>query len=230
MNFHVLEWFDDGILQVVYKTYWEPIAYQLWFVRDMLFFIWLLPLIQYILRPVVLSKKATVMGIIAIWVAHVIFGMLVLWMAIGGLLAWGNIFDVTKIRSNRYWTLGCSGLFLALGVSHAANVLPDKLETLLVVVGIISVWSLYDFLAKGKVLCQNGIGKTLTGYTFFIYLIHIPLLLIFKKVPLLVNSSEPMLIACYLFVPLLFVCFSILLGMGLKKKCGKFYYLYTGGR
>ncbi len=230
MNFHVLTWFDAGFGQVFYNTYWGPIAYQLWFVRDMLIFIWLLPIIQYVLRYIMSSSMATIIGLVALWMVQASCGLLVLWMAIGGLLALGQVFDMTKIRSNRYLAWGSTLFFVALSLAHTVGVLADKYIALPITIGIVSIWYLYDIIAKDRIFCQAGKGKILTGYTFFIYLSHIPLLLIFKKLPLLFGSGEPMLVCCYLIVPLLFVGFAILLGMTLKKNYGKLYLLYTGGR
>lgn len=230
MNFHVMEWFDDGWGEIISKTYWEPIAFQLWFVRDMLIFIWLLPIIQFLLRWISKTKASALLDILVLLFLQVYSELLVLSMAIGGLISLGRVYDLTKVCTNCWITLGSSLIFLALIVAHALGNDEKVCEAMIPMVGIVAVWYVYDMLLKGKMICQTPKGKVITSYTFFIYLTHIPLLLIFKKLPLMLSQSEWMLTCCYLLVPFIYCAFAILLGAFLKKKIPSFYYLYAGGR
>lgn len=170
------------------------------------------------------------MGIFVFYGLIALLGVTVLWMLIGGLLACSDTFCATYIVRNKKVAFLFCLLWVTLVFVNACGLLPDKMFQLIPVLGIVSVWFLYDVLAMGRCLCDNGIVKQFTSYTFFIYLIHIPLLLIFKKVPLLLCRNEVMLLFCYIFVPLFFVAFSVVYGSLLKKYFSKLYYLYTGGR
>lgn len=45
VNFHILDWFSLDVSTLLYNVYWAPVAFQLWFVRDMIIFVTLSPLI-----------------------------------------------------------------------------------------------------------------------------------------------------------------------------------------
>ena len=39
VNFHILDWFKLDLPTILYNVYWGPVAFQLWFVRDMMLFV-----------------------------------------------------------------------------------------------------------------------------------------------------------------------------------------------
>lgn len=230
MNFHVLKWCDEGLGMVLYNIYWSPIAYQLWFVRDMMIFICFLPIVSPVLRILAKKKIMAVLSIVLLLMLQDVLGMLVLYMAIGGMLAYSDVYKVTNIIKSKVLTGIFGLLWIVLIAMNTKDILPKNMVFLMPVMGILCVWSLYDLIFKGKCICEKNIGQKITGFTFFIYLIHIPMLLIFKKVPLLLDRGEIMILFCYLFVPWVFVAFAIVFGSLCKKLLGKFYYVYTGGR
>ena len=67
-------------------------------------------------------------------------------------------------------------------------------------------------------------------YIPIIYLVHEPVLLIFKKIPLLISSSEWMMTISFLCVPPVFVTFAIYIGILLRRFMPKALSWYMGGR
>lgn len=234
LNFRVLAWLDEGTLTLVKNVFWGPIAFQLWFVRDLMIVVLLSPLVYLWLR---MSCKEPA-GLALFVVMEVLFYLLwevngcftaLFWFSIGGLFAMNPSYSVIDIDSK-------SGVvafivYIVLCVIHAFALLPEWGVTLIAVFGVYGAWCIYDKLLNIKVLPLPPIRiLPICRYTFFIYLVHEPLLNIFKKLPLLVSRSELTITICYLVIPPIFCAFAIVLGRVLEKLLPRAYKVYTGGR
>jgi membrane-bound acyltransferase YfiQ involved in biofilm formation len=72
---------------------------------------------------------------------------------------------------------------------------------------------------------------TLSSFSFFIYLFHMPLLKYLQKgLFYIVGKNEIVSIVSYFVLPIIMITVSVLLGGLLKKYTPKFYGLITGGR
>ena len=112
----------------------------------------------------------------------------------------------------------------------SANIyeIPFKGHALL---GVIGLWVLYDRIVAGRLLLPKSKWLTTScSLTFFIYLVHEPTLLIFKKIPLLLSSGELVLTLSFLLVPLIFISTTIYIGALLRKWIPNAFSLYVGGR
>jgi hypothetical protein len=151
-------------------------------------------------------------------------------MAIGGLVVMSDLIDITQWESSVSKDIClflCGGLFVIFAFCDSVVGCHYGYAFL----GVITIWLLYDKIAKGRMFCSKYQWlATACGFTFFIYLVHEPLLLIFKKLPLLVTSGEVVLGLCFLFVPLVFIVTTIYLGRVLKKWIPTVLSLYMGGR
>lgn len=233
VNFHILDWFKLDLPTILYNVYWGPVAFQLWFVRDMMIFVLLSPII-YCCMKLFASKRWLAIGSLILLLATYAFtSMHVIWMAIGGIIAMTGIIDITEFGSTRMKDivmLLCIGIFFIISFLVSANVyeIPFKGHSLF---GVIGLWMLYDRIVSGRLLLPKSQWLTTScSLTFFIYLVHEPTLLIFKKIPLLLSSGELALTLSFLLVPLIFISATIYIGALLRKWIPNAFSLYVGGR
>ena len=151
-------------------------------------------------------------------------------MAIGGIISMSNYIDITtyKMDNKRVMIMYVSAIiFISFIILN--SILGMNLKFGYSIFGIIAVWLLYDKIVKGDILCNKIISKA-CSYTFFIYLIHEPVLLIFKKLPLLICHNQIVLTIYFITIPIIFVVAMIYLGNILRKHFPKTFTIYTGGR
>lgn len=149
------------------------------------------------------------------------------WFSAGGCFAVMGFIPMQ--RTSRTFPLVIFAIcYLVLSVLAGAGRLPQYCTRFVPVVGIPALWMAYDCL--GERFLSNRMVAGLTKYTFFIYLVHEPLLNIFKKLPLLLSRSEGMLLGCYLVIPVIFYISAAFLGKCLKRWFPRAYSIYTGGR
>lgn len=233
VNFHILDWFKLDLPTILYNVYWGPVAFQLWFVRDMMIFVLLSPIIYYCLRLFASKRCLAVAGLLVLIATYAFTSMHVIWMAIGGIIAMTGIIDITEYRSSQTKDIImflCLGIFLTISFCKSANIyeIPFNGHALF---GVIGLWMLYDRIVAGRLLLPKSKWLTTScSLTFFIYLVHEPTLLIFKKIPLLLSSSEFALTLSFLLVPIVFVSVTIYMGTLLRKLIPNAFSLYVGGR
>lgn len=238
VNFRILETMQgSGVVQSLFGFYWsDPVAFQLWFIRDLLVVILFAPIIYCILKYV--SKNLTGIMIFLVIESLLIAGTTfstyfgaAFWFLAGGFMAMHP-----KIRlANPTERLTSTLLFSILTAVFAIwNTIERQtiFEWLIPLVGIAALWTGYDALNKNrqKTLASRPILSFLCTYTFFVYLVHEPLLNILKKLPLLVSRSEVTFIISYIIIPVLFYVLAAWLGRGIKGAMPKAYRVFTGGR
>ena len=101
----------------------------------------------------------------------------------------------------------------------------------IVSLGLFSMLSVYDILAKGRMMRIGNILMVASGFTFFIYLYHEPTINIVRKAIVLLLGNSPISFAVsYLLSPWIFSIFAVCVGVLMKKKCNLLYLTLTGGR
>ena len=232
VNFHILDWFSLDVGKILYNTYWQLVAFQLWFVRDMLMFVFLSPIIYIALKNLTANKFLTIITLILLSAVYFTTGLHVLWMAIGSIISLSGIIDITKSEMTKGRTATmyiCGIIFLSFVVINSIGIYELKFGYTLF--GVIGAWLLYDKIVKGRILCNNKNLAQACSYSFFIYLIHEPTLLIFKKIPLIIfGNNETALIISFIIIPIIFVITTILIGKILRKYATSAFSIYTGGR
>ena len=122
-------------------------------------------------------------------------------------------------------------MFLALSILNLNFnfLILKKITTLL---GIYSVWKLYDYIFSKKfVLKNNYILLNLTNFTFFVYLFHEPLLNVFLKLIVVAFGKNSFgYLVSYLFSPILFYLLAVCIGNLLNKFFNSFYLSLVGYR
>ena len=234
LNFRVLDTINKGLIETLTLTYISPpIAFQLWFVRNLMVIILFSPFIYLWLHYTVKAKtKYGLTSYIIIWIFLFLFGagngytVALMWFSLGGFMALSTIEFHWTIRKPDVVFLS---VYLCLSVFHALNLFSPIITPWIPLFGIPAIWFIYDRLTRGK-LIKNLIPGELCNYTFFVYLIHEPFLNVFKKLPLLISKNEYWMTACYLLIPIIFVIVACIIGHYFKKYIPKFYTIYTGGR
>lgn len=233
VNFKVLDVvLNDGFwptLELIFIN--PPIAFQLWFIRDLLVVIIFSPLLWLILKSISatgISRSIFILALLGIFILYGSNGYCAafIWFSAGGMIALSDININLKTKNMLILIIG---LALYAGLS---GVLSHDAETVYLcryipLIGIPVLWYGYDLTYR---YFQSKYIHEAVKYTFFVYLIHEPLLNIFKKLPLLVNRSEAMLIGCYILIPIIFYMCACLFGTFIRKSFPKAYTLYTGGR
>jgi surface polysaccharide O-acyltransferase-like enzyme len=208
---------------------WNPVTYQLWYLRDLLLLIFLSPLI---------SVLATRLG----WLLSA--GVMLAWF-VGCLpsrpdeagLAFftlGVVMAKKRIMPDwdlRFWRWPCAAVWLLLCALNtwfdlSGEALPwmNKLAN---VSGMLAIWGLTDLVVGS--LRQKLLKAA--NLTFFIYLTHEPLMLslkklIFKWVPY--NGTNAIL--TFLFLPVVVLGLCLAVGGRMRRHTPQLFGLLMGGR
>lgn len=233
VNFKVLDIVVTGLWPTLKLIFIEPpIAFQLWFVRDLMLIMLFSPVIWWGLRFICKGIVGNILGVLLflllLYKSSNGYILALLWFSLGGYLAIHPKISLVKLNC---FKTGFFSLFAwLLLVLYPANMsLSFGAIRLIPVFGIPALWILFDYLSLEKFM-NKRIVQEMCAYTFFIYLVHEPLLNIFKKLPLLISHSELTLIISYLIMPIVFVLIFCRVGYLLKKSFPKLYSIYTGGR
>lgn len=214
----------DGWLNALFVA---PMAFHLWFIRDLIVIVLLSPLIWWC------SKYIPFLFIPLLIIGELIGGISCLSSAvpfsIGAWLAIKNV-NIDSLTMKNKWIWICGGVALVVGLAQSVSYSYNSYTYYLTWPLFLFIWFGYDYLYRVKEIHFN-IFERLVSYTFFIYVFHEPALNIFKKTILLLDkNAEWTLWACFLLSPLLMIIFSIGVAELLKRSCKRFYILIVGGR
>lgn len=238
LNFNLLDKGGDALFDKICYWFWNgPIAFQMWFVRDLMILVALAPVIFYILK-LATTNKYTSWALIALCLILVDLHYSAqtwafAWFALGGIFSMSENVQITDTR--RYKWIGLALLFISLAIiiedalnaAGLCRIMVD--QDFITITGVPAIWILYDCLSDG-IKQPIFVSPKLLGSTFFIYLIHEPFLNVFKKIPIMVSRSESMVGISYIVVPIVFVMLSVIVGNLWKRKCPKSYSIFVGGR
>lgn len=218
---------------LVLTLFWNPVAYPLWFVRNLFLLCLAVPLIAPILRHRRVGLAACAVATAA-WFAwsELPVTRSILFFLIGGWLA---IHRPTVAAPRASAVVALVGLWVALASAHASWILAQGvthavLNNLGIAVGLVAVW-----FASGQLraLVASPAVQRISGYTFFIYIAHEPIATLMRKATIGVIGAHghhlELLIAwiglgCVLFVG------TLASGMLLARYAPKGYALVSGGR
>jgi surface polysaccharide O-acyltransferase-like enzyme len=218
------------LLQFLDRLLLHPIPYQLWFVRDLMLFVLLSPVIHYVLSKY--NALSLFVPLLACW--------------------WLLDFDM-RTRSLDGLFFFCLGIYLAthpaprirLAFNERALLLPWLLLCLLasvfsaspttskllqnigVIVGVAAVWYNYKFLF-GRM--EERLLR-LSSMTFFIYVSHEPLLTAVREVVHVCFGLNPAgNLLAFALAPAVTIFLTISIGTFFRQRLRPFYVILTGGR
>lgn len=222
-----------SVKQLLQYLLFNPINYQLWFLRDLFLLCLLSPLLYFFIR------YCSWIGVFCLLVVYVLFpsnycifysAISLFFFVLGGQLSIHRPNILEYNFGKNQWLL--LALFVSLTVFNAfAKVFnmaySNQLNMVLPIFGIICLWNIVGLLLNN----ENKLLNRLAKYSFFIYLAHEPFLTFIKKVILtIIPQTEGLLIALYLFLPLLVLGILFLIAQVLQKRYVRFYSFIVGGR
>ena len=220
----VSQFMGQSVWEAFYNIFLTPVAFQLWFLRDLLGMLVLTPLLYYSAKKQVALTLLLAFGMTFVWGWVTYF-----WI---GLLLGAHRWDGEQYPRHPLLLLGALLLYgtnaVYIGLGHE---IPKLAGLAINLIGLYVVWALYDYFAKGRCLAQSGIWKYICGYSFFIYCFHEPSFNIIKKLALVLGGvSEPVLICFYLLNPWLMVFVAIGVAKLMQRWIPGVYKVLTGGR
>ncbi|WP_342646858.1 acyltransferase [Mucilaginibacter sp. CSA2-8R] len=227
---------DYSLNKLLEVLFWDPLPYQLWFVRDLLILVLLSPIIYLILRYL---KIVGLLLFFVIWLFDFSLLMLkpdtIFFFSFGAYLS----FHAQAFLQSRYPGLAKVALVLYIvllmvktwffQINYTPNFAPFLLKGV-IVCGAFAAWYLYDFVTENRDI-SNSTFYQYSGFSFFLYAFHEPVLTLFKKGTLaVIGKSQVAMFAAYLVLPLIVITLALITGAILKKYMSGFYSLLTGGR
>lgn len=227
---------DLSFTQLLNKFFLIPIPYHLWFIRDLIMLVLISPLLYWSIKT---FKYYLLILFLIFWIKEIDFEVFIsralLFFSIGAYFSINRL-NMNNLTSKNTFLYFTSWMLLVLiktyyiYIGYNNLILIDILHKTSIVVGIVSIWLLYDTVYKNRDISQTKIFS-LFQFSFFIFAFHEPTLSIIKKgLNFLMGNSEISSFIGFLIAPVIIIFLSILLGYYLKRFIPKFYYLLTGGR
>lgn len=231
---------EIGWKGVLFRWLLVPISYQLWFIFVLFLYNALYPAFRFmILRYPWIWFLITGFLWFTFFNVRYIEGQGLFFFSLG---IWLQKKQVNIETEPRWFSLGLSWIFF-LGICTIKTFIAFEFEPntpgtfitlgilyqLTVLSGILSIWFSVDKIAQWWM--QQEWLKQSANQAFFIYGLHVPLLVYVMKMAL--EAMEGFFLArlvAYIFVPALVIVFCILVGRILRKTSPRTYLLLTGGR
>ncbi len=237
LNSTILHIYDNNLLLIIKSIFWNagngtPIAFHLWFLRDLMIIAIFTPLIYIALNRIKLIF-IIFLYILAIIYPNTIISNSLLWFCIGAYLAIYPIKISSKL--NRLITVIAISLYILYSLVNLFIINIDEIiiiKSIMTIIEVIAIWSIYDYIVnKDYSLKDSKFLFVACQYTFFIYLFHEPTINIFRKIIVAIIGKNSMgYLTSYLLSPWITIITLILIGSFLKKYLTKIYYVCTGNR
>ncbi len=226
---------DMHIEEILKILFFNPLPFQLWFLRDLMILVFFSPLLFFAIKY--LRELAIFLAFIP-WISGYFYGFIntdsLLFFMFGGYLA---IFDkLVSFDWKKYayllfsfWILLViiNSILLFQGIS-IFDFWMSVLNKVTLLVGVVAIWIIYDQLdGNANIKAFNP----LFSFSFFLYAFHEPVLTMVKKgLFFVLGNSQLVSFTVYILAPTLTIILSISVGFLLKKYIPKIYDLATGGR
>lgn len=221
--------------ELLLTIFLNPIPYQLWFVRDLIMLTICSPIIWYLTQ---FTRGAWLIILVVLWIVapktFELFSNEALFFFSAGCAL---VLDKDGLIYHKF-SKDFTYLFLALWlltlllISYLLTLKQDvfivnMLNNLGIITGILSIWSLYDFLNQEYLIKYSA----LFGYSFFIFVFHEPLLtILIKGMFYILGKTDFSSLLIYIVAPLVAIGVSILVRYFLKRCTPRLYNFATGDR
>lgn len=235
-NFNLLDKYND-ISAVIYNLLICPAGFHLWFLRDLIEYIVISPIIYLLIKkfswylPVILLVLTPpLMHFFNLEHLDIAF------FALGGTIAMKS--DLQSVKAFLSKRIVVISAVVYLGLSFTWDFfLPNHfsgdeyLSILFSVCGMITIWRGYDGLSQITNFENNHLLLTLTNYSFFIYLFHEPIFFVIMQLGTSIfGFSSTSLSLLYIINPALLIILAIIVAKIIKTIVPSFYSVLTGGR
>lgn len=229
VNGSVMPLFNEPFYQIICRIFYDPCAFQLWFLRDLILIVATSPIWYLLLKHLRWILIVICFGFTYLHIPFVPFFAL-FWFLLGGQLVqvinrYGGA-SLTVLSTVVFFLLSIVQLFMPDMIDW------ELLKNPIIILGLISVWGLYDMvLGKDFKLCEHRWLATACQFTFFIYLFHEPTLNIVRKlIVVILGKNEYGYLISYLISPWIFTICFVFVGLQFRKYLPKVYHVCTGGR
>ncbi|MEE3428744.1 MAG: acyltransferase [Ruminococcus sp.] len=213
----------------------KPPAYQLWFLRQVMLFTVLSPILYLLIKY---TKAFILIPFGALWVLNIEFiinSEALLFFSIGAAFAiMGKWRNFTK-KDNRIPAALFSLLWIALSAlqmilaSMTKNVLlVNIVSKLTALAGIAGMWLVFDHIVK-YISTKKGLLLA-SAHLFFVFALHEPLLKISYQMAIIPDSTDGSHFILFICLPISVIAVCMILSMVLRKIARPVHNLLTGGR
>jgi len=225
-----------SISKLLRTIFFDPIPYQLWFIRDLFMLVIVSPLIWYLTKSLrgVLLAILMVLWTIAPKTFSFFTNEALLFFTLGCALALDK--KLLNHIFSEFWSyyFFLSWLMIVLAATYLLTFHPEMdvvgltaLNNLGIVTGILAVWSCYDHIDHAQVTKYS----VAFGYTFIIFVFHEPVLtILIKGMFFVLGKTNLSSILIYILAPLIAIAISVTVRFVLMKHAPRFYKIATGGR
>jgi surface polysaccharide O-acyltransferase-like enzyme len=217
----------------------SPVPFQLWFIRDLMLYAALAPLIYGLIS--LLSFGVLIpLGLLWLFNIHFTVGGYsivdnegILFFVLGAALALRKI-DLRPCPDLFWLPMLLLPFWLALliiktGAAYVGGPLLLPLHKIATLCGLFGIWFGYDLV--GERLNRNALIAWLTAFTFFIFAGHEPLLNWIANFTLArIGSAPQTLLIVYMLAPLATIALCVAVGALLRRLAPPAFSLLTGGR
>ena len=228
---------DYTAAELFYTILFDPVPYQLWFLRDLIILVILSPVIFLL---IIYLRYLVLLSFLVVWTMRfdlvAVSNESLLYFTAGGLLAIQHVeIGPGKLLkpSGIYFTLWMVLILCKMALvsmTFKDPVVLNLLHKASVIVGVAAVWSMYDKLFEHTALSETRF-YAISGFSFFLYAFHEPLLMMIKKACFVfTGKGEPASLLVYFLAPVIIIVTGIFTGWILKNKIPKLYQVVTGGR
>lgn len=222
---------DQTLTVMLQRILWDPVAYPLWFVRDLFIMVICWPAFYLILRNRMIARLALVMAASAwfMWF-DVRTTRAILFFAIGGFLAVHRPRFPSAPRAAA-WT--CLGLWFIVAAAISLYVMEHGrkhplLNNLAIILGLWTVWTGYEHV---KTRLKNGLIERLSGFTFFVYAAHEPIATFLRKsVAAVAGNNHLLLLTSWILSGALLFLGTAAVGIFIFSHAPRLYQFLAGGR
>lgn len=225
--------FESLIIDIFYKNgNGSPIAFHLWFLRNLILLIILSPLLNLMFRYFS-WVWIILIALLCIFIKNSLLYSLFFFCFGGSKLFLP--FIVNKFDSKLIWPYIIISFYILLSVLQFFNqnlLIWSQLRVFIELFGVLVLWILFDLLVNVKFsLFKHRLLNVLFSFTFFIYLFHEPTLNVVRKfIVFILGKNQLGYLISYLLSPWIFVILFIPIGIFLKKYLSNFYSIIVGGR
>ena len=167
-NTHIIEVYaNQSVGETLYSLFIAPVAFQLWFLRDLMVMLLFTPVLWWIAK-----KQWLVALILAIASTFVYAWLIYFWL---GIIVAVKQWDIENYERPKIAVLISALIYVGYAIYIAwGGTSASVVEVFVNIIGLYLVWSLYDIAARGRYMADKGLWKYLCGYSFFIYCFHEP--------------------------------------------------------
>ncbi|MDR2010185.1 MAG: acyltransferase [Bacteroidales bacterium] len=209
----------------------SPLAFHLWFLRDLIILVLLSPvwflLFKYLKWSWIVAVFLLNYFSVSNFPVYALF-----WFGFGGAFANGNISAKCNHGKVISFVLLISFLIISFLQLFYANGIWEYIQIPVIMLGVIALWGVYNYIIPSTFTLQRHTWLSkICGFTFFIYLFHEPTLNIVRKlIAFIIGKTETGYLISYLVSPWIFMIVAVIVGIILKKYVSKLYNIATGGR